>query len=98
MKCYAVSTKPSVLYDAVIVILSDNNKDEVINNPYIRNFVNDAYSHCKFIGYNKESKWFFDAMNLTIDGGCIALDENAPKEFIAKCKKLRFWDRKLIKY
>jgi C-terminal domain found in long catalases len=42
---------PSVLYDAVIVLASKHGATELASMPAARDFVTDAYAHCKFIGY-----------------------------------------------
>ena len=45
---------PSVLYDAVIVITTKNGATALAAMPAARDFVTDAYAHCKFIGYAGE--------------------------------------------
>ena len=42
---------PSVLYDAVAVLVADPAVDAMANNAAAKDFVSDAYAHCKFIGY-----------------------------------------------
>ena len=63
--------------------------------PAARDFVTDAYAHCKFIGYTGDVRPLFEAAGVIplVDDGFIALDESSPEDFIAKCGKLRFWDR-----
>src|SRR5690606_12988265 len=42
---------PSVLYDAVAVLPSKEAMPDLIKEPTARDFVADAFAHCKFIGY-----------------------------------------------
>ena len=42
---------PSVLYDAVIVLASEDGASSLARNPAARDFISDAYAHCKFVGY-----------------------------------------------
>jgi catalase len=86
---------PSVLYDAVAVLASKDGAAELAAMPAARDFVTDAYAHCKFIGYTGDVRPLFEAAGVIslIDDGFIALDESSPEDFIAKCGKLRFWDR-----
>jgi catalase len=64
--------------------------------PTARDFVADAFAHCKFIGYVKAALPFFEKAGVSDnrDDGCIALDgaEGCAK-FIATCRQLRFWAR-----
>ena len=42
---------PSVLYDAVVMLASEPGAADLAGIPAARDFVTDAYAHCKFIGY-----------------------------------------------
>ncbi|HEX6522707.1 MAG TPA: catalase [Streptosporangiaceae bacterium] len=86
---------PSVLYDAVVVLTSKDGATELAAMPAARDFVTDAYAHCKFIGFTGDARPLFEASGVTplMDDGFIALDERSPEDFIAKCGELRFWDR-----
>jgi catalase len=69
---------PSVLYDAVILLASKHGAPALGAQPAVRDFVADAYSHCKFIGYTGDASSLFEAAGL---------------DFISRCAKLRFWPR-----
>ena len=86
---------PSVLYDAVIVLTTKNGATALAAMPTARDFVTDAYAHCKFIGYAGEPGPLFEAAGLTslMDDGFISLDERSAADFIARCGQLRFWAR-----
>jgi catalase len=87
---------PSVLYDAVVLLTSKDGAPGLAQQPAARDFVNDAYAHCKFIGYVTEAMPLFEATGLSslMDEGFIDLGGgNGGSDFLARCRKLRFWDR-----
>jgi catalase len=86
---------PSVLYDAVVVLTTKNGATALAAMPTARDFVTDAYAHCKFIGYAGEPEPLFEAAGLTslMDDGFVSLDEHSPADFISRCGQLRFWAR-----
>ena len=86
---------PSVLYDAVAVIASAEGAAVLAREATAKDFVNDAYAHAKFIGYNDAAKPLFEKAGLTdMDGGFVVLKSAAEaKSFIEACRKLRFWER-----
>ena len=88
---------PSVLYDAVIVLAAKDDAEALAVLPAARDFVTDAYAHCKFIGYTDDAAPLFEAAGLSrlMDDGFISLDETAAAEFISRCAELRFWSRQL---
>ena len=89
---------PSVLYDAVALMPSIAGAEILANDPAAKDFVSDAYGHCKFIGYVAAAQPLFDASRLPseLDEGFTLIDssENA-EEFLTKCEKLRFWQREI---
>jgi catalase len=88
---------PSVLYDAVIILASKEGAAELAAQPAARDFVTDAYAHCKFVGYTSEAAALFEASGVSrlMDVGFISLDDHSPGEFLNQCGKLRFWERQL---
>ena len=88
---------PSVLYDAVIVLTAKDGAEALAALPAARDFVTDAYAHCKFIGYTGDATPLFEAAGLSrlMDDGFISLGETAAAEFISQCAELRFWSRQL---
>ena len=87
---------PSVLYDAVALLPSEDGVESLMQEPTARDFVADAFAHCKFIGYVKAALPLFEKAGVSdnCDDGCIALDgpEGCTK-FIATCRQMRFWAR-----
>jgi catalase len=88
---------PSVLYDAVVVLAPKDGASALASVPAARDFVTDAYAHCKFIGYTSDAMPLFDASGLShlMDEGFISLDDHNATDFITRCAKLRFWQRQL---
>jgi catalase len=89
---------PSVLYDAVVVIPTPAGAQELARQPAARDFVSDAYAHCKFIGYTAGAEALLGATGIgqLRDEGLIELSASGGvARFIAACRKLRFWEREL---
>ncbi|MEF2552653.1 catalase [Aurantimonas sp. A2-1-M11] len=87
---------PSLLYDAVAVLASSDGAAILANEATARDFVTDAFAHCKFIAYSAEAMPLFEKAGLAadLDEGCLQLGSagGAPA-FIAHCRKLRHWQR-----
>jgi len=88
---------PSVLFDAVAIVADPDAARELAANPAARDFISDAYAHCKFIAATAGAEPLFAAAGLAggavADGGFVDLSEQTPADFIARCRQLRFWDR-----
>jgi catalase len=87
---------PSVLYDAVALLPAESAMDDLVQESTARDFVPDAFAHCKFIGYVEAVMPLFEKAGIanSLDEGCIALA--SPKDiagFIGALGKLRFWGR-----
>jgi catalase len=92
-----VDGAPSVLFDAVAIVAAAGAAGVLAANPAARDFVSDAYAHCKFIGVTDGAQPLFAAAGLggegTADGGFVDLGEHSAADFVARCRQLRFWDR-----
>jgi catalase len=88
---------PSVLYDAVVLLMPKHGAAQLAARPAARDFVTDAYAHCKFIGYGGDPGPLFEAAGLTalMDEGFISLDQHSAADFLSRCKQLRYWNRQL---
>ena len=67
--------------------------------PTARDFVADAFAHCKFIGYVKAALPLFGKAGVmdSRDDGCIELEgPEGCAQFIATCRALRFWAREAV--
>lgn len=91
---------PSVLFDAVAVVASEDGARGLAGHPAARDFLSDAYAHCKFIGYTAGAAPLLEAAGVGGDGGPAPADngfidfgEHTAADFVARCRQLRFWDR-----
>ena len=87
---------PSVLYDAVALLVSKDGANKLANDPTARDFAADAFAHSKFIGYSDAAKPFLlKVLGLDkLDDGFIAIGSAKDStKFIQECRKLRFWAR-----
>lgn len=87
---------PSILYDAVAVLVSEEGAETLIKMPPARDFVADAFAHCKFIAYSAEAGPLLEKAGIQseLDDGCMELSKKGDgKSFVEKCRALRFWER-----
>jgi catalase len=90
---------PSVLYDAVALLPSEAGVEVLMQEPTARDFVADAFAHCKFIGYVAAALPLFEKAGVPNDrdSGCIALEgPGRGAAFVATCRQLRFWMREAV--
>ena len=85
---------PSVLYDAVAILVSEEGAALLSIDKPSKDFANDAFAHCKFIGYSEEALPFLQKAGIgdDLDEGCFALSEGVP-EFVDALAELRYWPR-----
>jgi catalase len=87
---------PSVLYDAVALLPSEDGAKLLAQEPAARDFVADAFAHMKFIGYVESAALLFEKAGVseTRDEGFVAL--KGPDDcsaFVSACRELRYWPR-----
>ena len=62
--------------------------------PAARDFVADAFAHCKFIAYVAAAAPLLDKAGVKPDEGCVLLDGAGGVDgFLQLCGKLRHWGR-----
>ncbi|WP_425230840.1 catalase [Sphingomonas sp.] len=89
---------PSILFDAVAILPSADGAAMLARDAASKDFVSDAFGHCKFIGFSADAKPLFDEARIPpeLDNGFVALAEaKEAKVFVATCRALRFWPREL---
>jgi catalase len=89
---------PSVLFDAVALILSEEGAARLTGEAAARDFVADAFAHCKFIGFTSGAIPLLQeaGVDANADEGLIGLDDpKAITSFIESCRKLRLWSREM---
>jgi catalase len=88
---------PSVLYDAVMLLPSPEGAGTLTQVPAARDFVADAYAHCKFIGYVGHAAALLEATGIDrlADDGFIEIGNGGGdiSGFLDRCRELRFWPR-----
>jgi len=87
---------PSVLYDAVAILPSESGMVDLLKESTARDFVADAFAHCKYIGYSAAALALFEKAGILndLDEGTIPL--SGPKDvasFMEVLGKLRLWSR-----
>ena len=87
---------PSVVFDAVALLISDAGAKVLARESTARDFVADAFAHMKFIAYTKAALPLLEKAGIAqdLDNGCMQLGK--PEDataFINACGKLRFWAR-----
>lgn len=88
---------PSVLYDAIALLPAQDAMEDLLKESTARDFLADAFAHCKFIGYVEPALPLFAKCGITeedFDEGCIALGSvKDAKSFVESLGTLRVWDR-----
>jgi catalase len=91
---------PSVLFDAVAVILSDEGAKKLARDPAARDFVADAFAHLKYIGLNDAAAGLLDVAGIAQDDRDEAVvsitNAKAAKAFVVSARKLRHWPREAV--
>ncbi|NUS44043.1 MAG: catalase [Mycobacteriaceae bacterium] len=87
---------PSVLYDAIAVLTTDEAAPDLAAISGAREFISDAHAHGKFIAYRQAERLFAAAgISSELDSGMIDLAEadGSASGFLVQCRELRFWTR-----
>jgi len=87
---------PSVLFDAVALVLSEEAANRLAGEATARDFVADAFAHCKFIGFTPGAMPLLAKAGIEpdMDEGLIPLDDaKAASDYVTSCRKLRVWAR-----
>ncbi|ANK81076.1 MAG: catalase HPII [Rhizobiales bacterium NRL2] len=86
---------PSVVFDAVAVVMPSNTAGQVKQDKPTVDFVSDAFAHAKFIAYGEQAQPVLEAaIGPELDSGCVKVaDAGDARAFIEKCRAMRFWDR-----
>ena len=74
---HKVDGGPSVLFDAVALLITDEGVLSLMKLPPARDFVSDAYAHYKFLGFTEPATKLFAKIGLPedLDDGFIALNQ-----------------------
>ncbi len=94
-----LATAPSVLFDAVAIVVTPQASKEVAKNLLACAFVADAYAHCKFIAYTADARQLLERAlaGSPLDAGCKQVETSmAAAQFATQCEQVRFWAREPI--
>jgi len=94
-----LATAPSVLFDAVAIVVAPQASKEIAKSLLACAFVADAYAHCKFIAYTADARPLLERAlaGSPLDGGCKQVETGmAAAQFAAQCAQLRFWAREPV--
>jgi catalase len=87
---------PSVLFDAVALLTSHQAIEDLVKEATARDFVADAFQHCKYIGYDQSALPLLDKAGISgsLDEGTLTLSDSKEIEaFVQELGKLRVWGR-----
>jgi catalase len=95
----ALAGGPSVVFDAVVLLVSDQEALPLVNDAHARDFVADALAHLKFIGYVASAMPLLRTAGIDgPDGGMVELKgRNDVARFVQACRRLRFFERATAK-
>jgi catalase len=92
-----INGAPSVLYDAIALLTAPKAIEDLLQESSARDFVADAFAHCKFIGYVGSALPLFEKAGVAADDfdeGCVAIGSSRDaKAFVDNLAKLRVWGR-----
>ena len=89
---------PSVLFDAVALVLSADGAEQLSTQPAAHDFVTDAHVHCKFVGLGPNAEVLLLAAGLDDsrrDAGYVDVGstQKSSAAFVDGLAALRHWDR-----
>lgn len=87
---------PSVLYDAVALLPAEAAMDDLLQESTARDFIADAFAHCKFIGYVEAAIPLLEKAGISnndLDEGCVLISVRNAKTFVEGLGDLRVWVR-----
>ena len=85
---------PSVLFDAVLLVLGPDGRRTLAGDSAALAFVYDAFQHLKVVGFNESANPLLGAAGVEKDEGFVDLDgRRGVQDFIDTAKRHRIWDR-----
>jgi catalase len=89
-----ISGAPSVLYDAVALLPAKPAMAELLKESTARDFVADAFAHCKFIGFVEAAAALLSKAGIAEDEAVIPLESVKDiAGFVTRLGELRWWAR-----
>ena len=92
MADFQLAGGPSVLFDAVCLVLTKRAAEELAGEAAAVGFVHDAFAHLKVIGHTPDAAALLDKAGVVPDEGVVALGNDA-KGFLTQAAQGRIWAR-----
>lgn len=93
---FKINGGPSVLFDAVAILVSKKGADQLSSEATAKDFISDAYAHLKYIAYNEAATPLLGKAGIlgVMDSGFIVLKQSQDSaKFIQSCRNIRLWNR-----
>lgn len=93
---HMIDAGPSVLFDAVALLVSPSAIDDLVREATVRDFIADAFQHCKYIGYDESALPLLVKAGIAqdLDEGTLPISNSKELgSFVAELGKLRVWGR-----
>ena len=91
---HAIAAAPPVFYDAVILVLSEADAKALQHDPVAMNFIRDAHTHLKVIGFVATAMPLLKAAGVDVGEGVVNVDKSSGlSAFIKQARKGRVWER-----
>jgi catalase len=85
---------PSVVFDAVALLVSEEGAEQLAAHAPALDFVRDAHAHCKFVGHGPGAARLLERAAVEPDDGYVPLARSGDvAPFLERCSELRFWPR-----
>ncbi|CAN5231955.1 catalase [soil metagenome] len=90
---HMIAGGPSVIFDAVAVVVGGESVASVVANPAAVQWASDAFHHCKVMGVVGDAQPLLDAAGAKRDEGVIDLAGKGVEAFIQRARAGRIWAR-----
>ena len=91
---HAIAGAPSVLFDTVVLAVSEPGVEAMKRQAAAMNFIRDAYAHLKIIGFVMDARPLLDMAGVNTDDGILEVDtSDGTTAYIEAAKNGRLWAR-----
>ena len=84
---------PSVIFDAIVLAISEEAARQLAMQPAAVGFVQDAFSHLKVIGYMDGAQALVKKAGVIKDDGVLQITDSTPADFVTRAAQGRVWAR-----
>lgn len=94
---HAIAGAPSVLFDTVVLAVSESGVESLKQQAAALNFIRDAYAHLKIIGFAMDARRLLEMAGVEIDDGILQVDtSDGTIAYIEAAKNGRLWARATV--